>query len=268
MTIMKWPEYGEKFTAKIDRISGSGNEIIETSKASINIGPVVKGSEGKEIEALKVSGNYAKCLTDSVKSPNYTSEFLRLTRNTSPKVLPDFSSGYSGGIQTDADIEFCDNCGTLLYNEGGTWKCENCDQTESDTDSAPSEEDLSRQGSPDELERLRKEAEEAAVEQITEGSVTKRHPTPEYTRSSTIRQYVKARANGYCEGCGDQAPFTSKTGEPYLHAHHIHELSDGGSDTPDTVIALCPNCHYHVHHGEGGEEYNQELLEVVQGLEQ
>lgn len=94
-----------------------------------------------------------------------------------------------------------------------------------------------------------------------------RSSTDEYSRSSAVRDYVMARANGACEGCEEPAPFTSKTGEPYLHAHHIYELSDGGADTPDTVVALCPNCHYQVHHGRDGDEYNRELLKVVQKKE-
>jgi len=76
-----------------------------------------------------------------------------------------------------------------------------------------------------------------------------------------------ARADGVCEGCGEEAPFTSKTGDPYLHAHHIYELSDGGSDAPDTVIALCPNCHYRVHHGMNGDEYNKELRQKLDEIE-
>lgn len=90
---------------------------------------------------------------------------------------------------------------------------------------------------------------------------------PIYHRSKAVKQYVKTRADGGCEGCGESAPFTSKTGEPYIHSHHIHELSDDGSDTPDTVVALCPNCHCRVHHGADGDEYNQKLLEVVQEKE-
>lgn len=78
---------------------------------------------------------------------------------------------------------------------------------------------------------------------------------------------MKRRADGKCEACGGPAPFTSKTGEPYLHAHHIHELSEGGKDTIESVIALCPNCHYRVHHGKDGNEFNQDLLEIVHKLE-
>lgn len=34
-----------------------------------------------------------------------------------------------------------------------------------------------------------------------------------------------------------------KKGQPFLEVHHIHYLSNGGNDTIDNVIALCPNCH-------------------------
>jgi len=115
------------------------------------------------------------------------------------------------------------------------------------------------------IDELRKKATEDAIDEVEQTiSIA---TSAQYNRSSKIKDYVKARADGVCEGCNEPAPFTSKAGEAYLHAHHVHELSNGGSDTPDTVIALCPNCHYRVHHGEDGEEYNQELLEIVQEKE-
>ena len=94
-------------------------------------------------------------------------------------------------------------------------------------------------------------------------------PTPEGVgfRSLRVREYVMSRAGGQCGGCGKPAPFTSKTRAPYLHGHHIDELSDGGADTPSSVIALCPNCHYRVHHGMDGEQYNQQLKTRVETIE-
>lgn len=117
------------------------------------------------------------------------------------------------------------------------------------------------------LEQLRDQAKEAAVEEISEDTSVARSEVTEYTRSSEVRDYVKARASGFCEGCKEPAPFVSKTGDPYFHAHHIHELSNGGSDMPSTVIALCPNCHYRVHHGENGDEYNEQLRENLLEIE-
>jgi len=117
------------------------------------------------------------------------------------------------------------------------------------------------------LSDLRRRAEEAAVQEVSEESADGNRSLPYYTRSQPIKDYIKARADGICEGCDKPAPFTNKKGEPYLHAHHVHELSKGGSDTPDTVIALCPNCHYQVHHGEDGEEYNRELEKKLKKIE-
>jgi len=118
------------------------------------------------------------------------------------------------------------------------------------------------------LEELRSEARNSGSEDPTKiETENTRSQAQEYNRSSKVREYVKRRADGTCEGCGEPAPFTSKTGAPYLHAHHIQELSDGGEDTIESVIALCPNCHYRVHHGENGDEYNQDLLEIVHNLE-
>jgi|GEM_PF-2178133 len=119
----------------------------------------------------------------------------------------------------------------------------------------------------DDKEDLRKKAIEHGERNVSNSQTSTTKTELEYSRSSAVVDYVKDRANGKCEGCDEPAPFTSVTGDPYLHAHHVHELSQGGSDTPDTVIALCPNCHYRVHHGEDGEEYNQYLQEKVKDLE-
>lgn len=117
------------------------------------------------------------------------------------------------------------------------------------------------------LEKLRKKAINAATEHVSSTSGSSNSGTKSYSRSKEVKEYVKTRANGKCESCEEPAPFTSKTGDPYLHAHHIHELSNGGSDTPDTVVALCPNCHYEIHHGKNGEELNQKILSKVQEIE-
>ena len=118
------------------------------------------------------------------------------------------------------------------------------------------------------LDELRNTALEDGTKDLPERTVSTTQSTTEYTRSEKVKQYVKARAGGQCEGCGEPAPFTSKTGKPYLHAHHVHELSEGGSDIPETVISLCPNCHYRVHHGEDGEEYNEKLKQTLKKIEE
>jgi len=80
-----------------------------------------------------------------------------------------------------------------------------------------------------------------------------------FDRSKLIVTYALSRANGICEGCEQQAPFLRKNGEPYLEVHHIAEVSNGGSDSPMNVIALCPNCHRRVTHGQDRTDYNHQL---------
>ncbi len=88
-----------------------------------------------------------------------------------------------------------------------------------------------------------------------------------YDRSRHVRDYVLARANGHCEGCGCKAPFLRMNGQPYLETHHIRRVSDGGPDDPAFVIALCPICHRKVHHGMEGSKYNNELLQKMPSVE-
>ncbi len=72
----------------------------------------------------------------------------------------------------------------------------------------------------------------------------------QYIRDPYVSEYVKKKANGICQDCKRPAPFINKkTGAPYLETHHIIPLSQGGSDTIDNVIALCPNCHRKRHYG-------------------
>ena len=57
-------------------------------------------------------------------------------------------------------------------------------------------------------------------------------------------------ANGMCENCKQPAPFNRKSDNtPYLEVHHRTFLSDGGEDTVENTIALCPNCHKKIHFG-------------------
>jgi 5-methylcytosine-specific restriction protein A len=71
-----------------------------------------------------------------------------------------------------------------------------------------------------------------------------------YARSPDIVAESLIRANGYCEKCKKIAPFKKKKdGSPYLEVHHKVRLCDGGEDTLDNTIELCPNCHRKEHYG-------------------
>lgn len=71
--------------------------------------------------------------------------------------------------------------------------------------------------------------------------------TTTYIRDPYIAEYAKLRADGFCQLCGEKAPFYTKNNKPYLEAHHLKWLSKGGTDTIDNVVALCPNCHRKMH---------------------
>lgn len=72
----------------------------------------------------------------------------------------------------------------------------------------------------------------------------------EYRRNSDVVAEVMSRANGICEGCRCNAPFTrASDGTPYLEVHHVIPLAEDGDDTVENAIALCPNCHRKKHYG-------------------
>lgn len=71
-----------------------------------------------------------------------------------------------------------------------------------------------------------------------------------FTRNPDVVAEVLIRASGFCERCNGEAPFTrAKDGTPYLEVHHKTRLADGGEDTVENALALCPNCHRELHFG-------------------
>jgi len=110
------------------------------------------------------------------------------------------------------------------------------------------------------LEDLRKAAYSAAkaTGSARNGFGSKRNW---YERSQQVRKYVLARAGGVCEACDQPAPFARKDGTPYLEPHHTTRLADEGPDHPQSVGAVCPNCHRKIHSGAEGEAWNSRLKE-------
>lgn len=66
-------------------------------------------------------------------------------------------------------------------------------------------------------------------------------------RDAFVSEYAKRLANGKCDLCKQPAPFNKKDGSPYLETHHVVWLADGGADSIDNTVALCPNCHRKMH---------------------
>jgi 5-methylcytosine-specific restriction endonuclease McrA len=72
----------------------------------------------------------------------------------------------------------------------------------------------------------------------------------DYKRDPDVVAEALYRAKGFCEKCGEKAPFKKRfNGEPYLEVHHIIPLSKGGEDSLENVVSLCPNCHRETHFG-------------------
>lgn len=75
----------------------------------------------------------------------------------------------------------------------------------------------------------------------------------DYRRDPDVVAEALYRAEGFCEKCKEKAPFIKRSnGEPYLEVHHIIPLSQGGLDSLENVISLCPNCHRKIHFGPAG----------------
>ncbi len=70
-----------------------------------------------------------------------------------------------------------------------------------------------------------------------------------YKRSPYVVAEVLSRASGKCQSCKSDAPFLKEDGTPFLEVHHIEWLSNGGEDSVENAIALCPNCHRQAHYG-------------------
>lgn len=125
-----------------------------------------------------------------------------------------------------------------------------------DNDFAPPDEDTP-------LVKLRERALEAARSTPRQGQ----RLATVYERSKTICEYVFARANGICEHCEQPAPFTRSNGTPYLEAHHIRRLTDGGPDDPRTMIGVCPNCHRRAHSGDDRKAINERMKAIIDAKE-
>ena len=89
--------------------------------------------------------------------------------------------------------------------------------------------------------------------------------TTRYERSTHVVAYVLQTAAGRCEACHVPGPFQSE-GEPFLEVHHVVPLSDGGPDTVDNAVAVCPNCHRALHLADDKDERTKELVERVMRL--
>lgn len=115
------------------------------------------------------------------------------------------------------------------------------------------------EGATSDEETLRKLAEASSKVDSTPSNRGGRS----YQTSKFVREYALNWADGYCQGCEEEAPFKTPDDDPYLEVHHVFRRADGGPDHPDAVIALCPNCHSKRHYGQNGDKFNRELIEKL-----
>jgi hypothetical protein len=88
--------------------------------------------------------------------------------------------------------------------------------------------------------------------------------TLKYDRCPRVAAWVLGHARGICERCKKTAPFLGLDGLPFLETHHIYFLAEGGPDTVENVVALCPNCHRECHSSSGAAALAGNLRVIVQ----
>lgn len=87
-----------------------------------------------------------------------------------------------------------------------------------------------------------------------------------FKRDARVVAWVRAQAGGICELCDEAGPFL-KDGEPFLEVHHVVPLADGGFDSVENAVAICPNCHRRLHLSDEGTTPTQMLYERVARLD-
>ena len=90
-------------------------------------------------------------------------------------------------------------------------------------------------------------------------------PIKQYYRDPLVKAWVLQQSNFRCESCNEK-PFQGENGYPFLELHHVKRLADGGSDTPENAVALCPNCHRACHYAKDREDKIERLYETIPRL--
>ena len=84
-----------------------------------------------------------------------------------------------------------------------------------------------------------------------------------FERDAVVAAIARRRASFRCEvpQCA-YVPFQTPDGSIYSEVHHIVRLAEGGSDTPENVVCLCPSHHREAHHGKHATELRHLLLQL------
>lgn len=86
-----------------------------------------------------------------------------------------------------------------------------------------------------------------------------------YLRSPAAREAVILRSDGRCESpsCLGHPLERTDADAPILEVDHVSGLARTGQDTPEAMIALCPNCHALKTRGRNRGQLQEELLAVA-----
>ncbi|KVM65600.1 HNH endonuclease [Burkholderia gladioli] len=88
----------------------------------------------------------------------------------------------------------------------------------------------------------------------------------QYQRDAIVKAWVLREADGICECCHQEAPFTGPDGRPYLEVHHVKKLAEQGADSIDNAVAVCPNCHRELHYGQSAKTLADDLYGKIPRL--
>lgn len=94
---------------------------------------------------------------------------------------------------------------------------------------------------------------------------SKRVQAERYFRSQSAREAVILRSGGRCENpsCLGHPLERTDAGAPILEVDHVNDLGRGGLDLPETMVALCPNCHALKTHGQNRHTLRKKLLGIA-----
>ncbi len=115
----------------------------------------------------------------------------------------------------------------------------------------------------DEVRSARKQKRPVRPPEGNKNPSTRSGSSTFYNRDPAIGAWVLNQAKGKCESCGSEAPFLTSEGEPFLEVHHVHQLSDGGPDTIENAVAVCPNCHRALHYASDRQPRALRLYERI-----
>ncbi|WP_321313667.1 HNH endonuclease signature motif containing protein [Halarcobacter sp.] len=104
---------------------------------------------------------------------------------------------------------------------------------------------------------------------IPEGNKIPKRENVEVTnfkRDPKVVAWILKNSKGICECCKKAAPFEKEDDSYFLEVHHLKLLSDGGSDTIDNAIAVCPNCHRELHYGKNRKNLINEIYKNIERL--